>query len=336
MPDNPDNMNLSFSASKLLQVFFVCVLALLGTLAQAQNTPYPSRNITFMVPFTSGTTADVLGRLLGTKLSERWGVGVVTENRTGVAGVLGSDAVAKAPPNGYMFLFTATSHGTVPATRSKMPYDPIKSFTPVMLLGTSAMCLLINPKVPAQNLKEFMELLKLQPGKLDYASPGNGGVQHLGTELFLQETGLRMEHVPYKGAAGAMTDLAGGHVQATLASLQTASSFIHSGQLRPLAVMSEERSSAFPQIPSIRELGYPNLIVETWYGVMAPAGVPDDIVQKFNAELNAIMQLPEIKDAFAKQGVVMVGGKPERLTQLLNREVPKWAKVVSTGKIKIE
>ena len=125
-------MNYPFAISKFFKAFFLCVLALMGTLSQAQNTPYPNRNITFMVPFTSGTTADVLGRLLGTKLSERWGVGVVTENRTGVAGVLGSDAVAKAPPNGYMFLFTATSHGTVPATRSKMPYDPIKSFTPVM------------------------------------------------------------------------------------------------------------------------------------------------------------------------------------------------------------
>jgi tripartite-type tricarboxylate transporter receptor subunit TctC len=319
-----------------LKLFLLAAVALFTPLSQTQTGPYPNRNITFMVPFTTGTTADVLGRLLGTKLAERWGVGVITENRTGVAGLLGSDAVAKAPANGYMILFTATSHGTVPATRSKMPYDPIKSFEPVILLGTSAMCLLVNPKLPAKDLKEFTELLKAKPGQLDYASPGTGGVQHLGTELFLQETGLRMTHVPYKGSAGAMTDLVGGHVQATLASLQTASTFIHNNQLRPLAVMSDERSPAFSQIPSIKELGYPNLVVETWYGVLAPVGTPNEVVQKINTELNAIMQLPEVKDTFARQGVVIAGGKPERLSQLLQREVPKWSKVVAAAKINIE
>ena len=298
--------------------------------------PYPNKPITLIVPYTGGTTADSLARLLGAKLSERWGVAAVTDNRAGASGIIGTEVAAKALPNGYTLLFTATAHGTVPALKPKLPFDPIKSFSPVSLLAISAMGVVVSTKVPANSLKEFIELAKSQPGKMDYSTPGAGGPQHLAMELFMQETGIELVHVPYKGSAGAMTDVIGGHVQASIVSLQTSSNFINSGQLRMLAVMSDERSSAFPKVPTLKELGLANLVVDTWYGVMAPAGTPPEIVAKVSAELNSILQLPDVRDTMAKQGLVPVGGTPERLRDLLTLEIPRWAKVVAAAKIKTE
>ena len=304
--------------------------------AQAPSGTYPNRPITLIVPYTTGTTADTLARMLGAKLSERWGVAVVTDNRAGASGVLGTDAAAKAAPNGYTLLFTATAHATVPALRPKLPFDSIKSFAPVVLLGTSAMALVVSNKVEAKTVKEFIDMAKAQPGKLDYSTPGAGGPQHLAMELFMQETGTQLVHVPYKGSAGALTDVVGGHVQASVASLQTASTLVAGGQLKMLAVMGDERSAAFPQVPTLKELGLPGLVVDTWYGVMAPAGTPPDIVAKINAELNALLRLPEVREAIAKQGVLTVGGAPERLGQLLARDIPRWTKVVATAGIKTD
>jgi tripartite-type tricarboxylate transporter receptor subunit TctC len=307
-----------------------------GAAAQAQTAPYPRGPITLIVPYTTGTTADTLARLLGAKLSERWGVAVVTDNRAGASGVIGTEAVAKAANNGQTLLFTATAHATVPALRPKLPFDPVKSFVPVALLGTSAMALVASNKMEAKTVKEFIDLAKAQPGKMDYSTPGAGGPQHLAMELFMQETGTQLVHVPYKGSAGALTDVIGGHVLASVASLQTASTLVASGQLKMLAVMGEERSAAFPQVPTLKELGMPGLVVDTWYGVMAPAGTPPEVVAKVNAELNALLRLPEVREAIVKQGVLPVGGAPERLGQLLARDIPRWAKVVATAGIKTD
>ena len=311
-------------------------LASITSAAFAQTPAYPNKPITLIVPYTSGTTADSLARLLGAKLSERWGVGFVTDNRAGASGIIGTEAAAKALPNGYTFMFTATAHGTVPALKSKLPFDPIKSFAPVILLGTSAMGVVVSPKLAATNFKEFLELARAQPGKLDYSTPGAGGPQHLAMELLLQETGTNLVHVPYKGSAGAVTDVIAGHVQASIVSLQTSSNFINSGQLKMLAVMSDARSPAFPSVPTLKELGHANLVVETWYGVMAPAGTPPEIVAKLNTELNQLLQLPEIRDAMAKQGVAAAGGTPERLRDVVAKEITRWTNVVTTAKIKTD
>ena len=311
-------------------------LAGITSAALAQTPAYPNKPITLIVPYTSGTTADSLARLLGVKLSERWGVGVVTDNRAGASGIIGTEAAAKALPNGYTFMFTATAHGTVPALKSKLPFDPIQSFTPVILLGTSAMGVVVSPKLAATTFKEFLDLARAQPGKLDYATPGAGGPQHLAMELLLQETGTNLVHVPYKGSSGAVTDVIGGHVQASIVSLQTSSNFINSGQLKMLAVMSDARSPAFPSVPTLKELGHANLVVETWYGVMAPAGTPPEIVAKLNTELNQLLQLPEIRDAMAKQGVAAAGGTPERLRDVVAKEITRWTSVVTTAKIKTD
>jgi tripartite-type tricarboxylate transporter receptor subunit TctC len=304
--------------------------------AQGQARDYPNKPITLIVPYTAGTTADTLARLLGAKLSERWNVPTVTDNRAGASGAIGTEAVAKAAANGYTLLFTATAHSTLPALKPRLPFDPIKSFSPIVLLGTSAMGLVVSPKVEARTLQQFIDLAKSQPGQMDYASPGAGGPQHLAMELFMQETGIHLVHVPYKGTAGALTDVIGGHVQASVASLQTATPLIAGGQLKMLAVMSEERSAALPSVPTLKELGWPGLVVETWYGVMAPAGTPAEIVAKVNAELNGLLRLPEVREAMAKQGVLPVGGRPERLQQLLARDIPRWTRLVASARIKID
>ncbi len=303
---------------------------------QAQGSSYPGKAITLIVPYSTGTTADTLARLLGAKLSERWGVAVVVDNRAGAAGVIGSEAAANAAPDGHTLMFTATSHSTVPAIRPKLPFDPVKSFAPVVLLGTSAMALVVAPTVEARTLKEFIDLAKSRPGKMDYSTPGGGGVQHLAMELFMQETGTKLVHVPYKGSSGALTDVIGGHVQASVSSLQTAGALISGGKLRMLAVMSEERSPAFPAVPTLKELGLSSLVVDTWYGVMAPAGTPPEVVAKINAELNALLRLPDVREALAKQGVVPAGGTPERLQQLVTLDIARWTKLVASAQIKTE
>lgn len=301
------------------------------SLSSAQD--YPSRPIQFIVPYTPGTTADVLARLLGTKIAQRWGVPVVVDNKAGASGVIGNEAVAKAAPDGYTFLFAATSFGTVAALQPKLPYDPIKSFAPVSLLGTSVMTLVVNNQFPAQNVREFVEQVKKQPGVLNYASPGTGGVQHLAMELFKQETGVQLVHVPYKGTAGALNDVVAGHVQASVVSLQSATVFAQGGKMRMLAVMSPERAPTFPQVPTLREAGYPNMLVETWYGVMAPAGTSPAVVARMNAEINHLLTLPDVKEAMARQGVDQAGGKPEKLDAVVRSELQLWSRVVARGKI---
>lgn len=297
---------------------------------------YPSRPIQFVVPYTPGTTADVMARLLGTRISQRWNVPVVVENKVGAGGVIGTDAVAKAAPDGYTFLFVATSFGTIPALQPKMPFDPVKSFAPVSLLGTSAMTLVISNTFPATSLKEFVEQVKKQPGVVNYASPGTGSSQHLAMELFKQESGTNMVHVPYKGSSGALNDIIAGHVQASVVSVQSATAFVQAGKMRMLGVMSRERAPTFPQVPTLAESGYPNLQVETWYGVMAPAGTPPAIVSKMNAEINQLLTQADVKEAMAKQGLDPAGGKPERLETLVRNELKQWSQVVTRGKIVAE
>jgi tripartite-type tricarboxylate transporter receptor subunit TctC len=321
---------------------FAIIIALsncLPHIASAQsnsNNNYPNKSINFIVPYTTGTTADVLARTIGTRLSSKLNVPIVVDNKAGASGIIGTDAVAKAPASGYSLLFTATSHGTTPAIKNQLPYDPIKSFSSIVLLGTSAMGFVTSPDLQINSVKEFIEVAKNKPNQLDYSTPGAGGIQHLAMELFLQETGLKLTHVPYKGSAGAMTDVIAGHVKATIVSLQTASPFITSGQLKMIAVMSDERSAAFPQVPTFKELGYPGLVVDTWYGVLAPANTPKEIINFLNHEINLILNQPDARESMVKLGLHISGGKPDKLEKILSKEIPKWASVVQNRKISVE
>src|SRR3981189_101546 len=204
---------------------------------------YPNRAVHIIVPYTPGTGADILARVLGPRLAQRWGSAVVVETRVGAPGNIGTEYVAKAAPDGYTLLFTATSFGTNPALSRNLPFDPVKSFAPVVLVANSTLCVLVHPGLAARNMRELIELAKRKPGELHYASPGNGGPQHLAMELIKLETGIDMVHVPYKGAGGAIADLVGGHVQAMISAMQTVAPHVQSGRLRMLGVMSAERSA---------------------------------------------------------------------------------------------
>ena len=311
-------------------------LGFCGAHAIAQETAFPTRTVQIVVPYTPGTGADILARILGPRLAERWKTAVITDNRAGATGNIGADFVAKATPDGHTVLFTATSFSTTPALTAKLPFDPLKSFAPVSLVATSSMSLVVHPQLPVKSLKEFIALARREPGRLLYCSPGNGGPQHLAMELIKLETKTDLLHIPYKGSSGALTDLVGGHVQAMVAALQTVSPFVQNGRLRMLAIMGAERSPAFPNVPTLKEQGLANLEIEPWYGVLAPAATPPAAIAKINAELHALLQLPDIREQLARQGMNAAGGAPERLGNLVKSELTRWARVVSAAKIKAD
>jgi len=297
---------------------------------------YPAKSILFIVPFTPGTVADSLARLMQTHISQRWSVPVVVENRAGAAGIIGIDSVARAAPDGYTYLFTSTAFGTLAAANPKLPYDPNRSFAPVMLVGTSPLSLVVSNYFPAKTVKELIAQAKRRPGDLNYASAGTGSVFHLSMELFQYETGTKMVHVPYKGTTGVMSDLVAGHVGASMMVFQTAVPLVQSGKLRMLAVMSPQRTRLLPDVPTIVEAGYPGMVVEAWTGVMVPAKTPLAVIGKFNGEVNKVLALQEVKDVTAKIGVTLVGGPPETLDNLVKKEIKQWTQVVQRANIKPE
>jgi tripartite-type tricarboxylate transporter receptor subunit TctC len=314
----------------------MAALLLASSSSQAQESDWPSRTIQIVVPYTPGTGGDILARVFGPRLAERWKVSVVTDNRAGASGNIGTEFVAKAAPDGYTLLCTATSFGTNPAINRNLPFDPAKSFEPVIQLARSSVAVIVNPGLPAKTMREFLDLARRQPGKLNYSSPGNGAPQHLAMELLKLDAHVDLVHVPYKGSGGALTDLVGGHVQAMIVSLQTVAPYVQSGKLRMLAVMSAERSEAFPDVPTLKELGLPDLEVDTWYGVFAPAGTNGAVVGKLNAELNALLRQPDIRELLAKQGMIPVGGSPEKFGALVKSELKRWVRVVAAAGIKAD
>ena len=295
---------------------------------------YPQRNVQIVVPYTPGTGADIAARTLAPKLGERWKVGVITDNRAGATGAIGTDLVAKAQPDGYVLLMTGTSFSTTPALTTKLPFDPIKSFAAIVQIAASELTLVVHPQLPVRSMRDFIQLAKSRPGQLLYASPGNGGPQHLTTELIKLETGIDIVHVPYKGASGAITDLIGGHVQAMVSALQTVSPHVRVGKLRLLGVMGEKRAAAFPEIQTMKEQGLPNLVVETWYGLFAPAQTPIGVIGRINTDVNALLRQSDVRDALARQDLNPVGGSADQFGDMVRRDLERWARVVAAARIK--
>src|SRR5205809_6448939 len=285
---------------------------------------YPDRPVHIIVPYTPGTGADILSRVLSPKLSERWKSAVVTDNRPGATGSIGAELAAKAPPDGNTLLLTATSFATNPALIGSLPFDPVKDFTPVVLLATGALGVYVNPGVPANSMREFVDLVRSQPGKLYYSSPRNAGPPHLAMEFLKLATGIDIIHVPYKGAGGAIADLVGGHVQAMISALQTVAPHVQSDRLRMLAVMSARRAEAFPDVPTLKEAGLPDLEVETWYAMFAPAGTPAAIVARVNRHVNELLKEADVRDVLARQGLEPAGGMPDALGARVKRELASW------------
>lgn len=310
--------------------------AALASSASAQDASFPSKTVQFVVAYTPGTGADILARAFGPRLSERWKTAVVVENRAGATGTIATAHVAKAPADGHTLLFVATSYGTTPAIRGNLGFDPVKSLAPVALIATSGLGVVVHPQLPVKSLRDFINLAKRRPGEMHYSSPGNGGPQHLAMELLKLETGINIVHVPYKGFAGAVTDVMAGHVQAMVSAIQSAHSHVSSGRLRMLAVMSEERSPAFPAVPTMKEAGYAGMEIYTWYGTFAPAGTPPAVIGRINSDINSLLQQPEIRDVLAKLGMTPAGGAPERLGGLVKSELARWDRVVKAAKIKAD
>lgn len=321
--------------------FPVAALALLAALtvplasrpAMAQPS-YPDKPVRIIVPFTPATGIDILARTLGQKMGEDWKQPVVVENRPGASGNIGTEAVAKAPADGYTLLMTAS---TIVLNRSlfkAIPYDPIKDFVPVAPLAIGRLALVTHPSVSAKTPKELIALAKASPAKLNYGSPGNGTPHHLAMELFKSTTGVNLVHVPYKGTAGAVQDLLGGQLQVMFLPVHVALPHVEAGKLNMLSAGGTERASATPKIPSLAEgIGVRDIDTDIWYGVYVPARTPSDVVAKLNKDVNAALKKPEVAEALAKQGLQPTGGTPAELEKMTRTDLERWSKVVREANI---
>jgi tripartite-type tricarboxylate transporter receptor subunit TctC len=312
----------------------------MSTIAIAQNTPtqsYPTKPIRFVIPFPPGGPADIFGRTIGQQLSDRWNQQVVIDNRAGAGGNIGADIVAKAPADGYTLLmgFVGT-HAINPSLYRSMPYDNIRDFTPVGLVATATIVLVTHPTVQAKSVKELIALAQRKPGELTFGSPGNGTPQHLAGELFNTMAQVRTTHIPYKGAVPALQDLLGGRISYIFSSMPPALPHVKVGKINALAVTSTKRSPATPELPTVAESGLPGYEVINWYGVLAPAGTPQAIVAKINAEVTRIMNLPEVKERLAAQGAETMTSTPQEFASFIKSETAKWAKVVKFSGARID
>ena len=313
----------------LLQAVAVFAAALAAPWAGAQD-KWPNRPVTFIVPFAAGGTTDIVARLVGAKLQQMWGHPVVIEDRPGAGGNIGAGVVAKAQPDGYMLLVPSGSILTVnPHIYKDMGFDPQKDLVPITNLASGPMIVVVNPNVPARNLKELIALAKKEPGKLNFGSAGIGSQVHMAGEGFADAAGIDIKHIPYKGEALGLNDLMGGQVQLMVGNIAAASGFVKSGKLRALAVTSRERSPMMPDVPSADEAGLRGFESVGWFGLMAPAGTPRAIIDKIQADTAKALQDPEVKAALAKQGMEPVGNKPEEMSQAIAEESKKWARVVT-------
>ena len=304
--------------------------------AQAQDS-FPSKQMRIIVPFAPGGATDVLARLVGQKLSESWGQQVVVENRPGAGGNIGAAAGAKAPPDGHTLTLAAAGFMAVnPSVYAKMGYDSVKDFQPISLLVHAPLLFVVNPKVQAQTVKEFIALAKANPDKLTIGNGGTGTAQHLGGEYFTSTAGIKVTHVPYKGSAPATTDLLGGVFDAQFDNMVTLIPHVKAGKLRALAVSSARRVPLLPDVPTIAEAALPGFETGTWYGIVAPAGTPQPVVARLNRELNRILALPDVREKLLAQGLEPAGNTPAEFAAMIRSEIAKYAKIVKSAGIKAE
>jgi tripartite-type tricarboxylate transporter receptor subunit TctC len=314
--------------------FFAAAAMIAAGLAQAQEA-YPSKPIKLIVPFTPGTGMDILARTLGPGLSVRWKVPVVVENRPGASGNIGTEAVAKSPADGYTALVTASTLVMNRSLFASVPYDPVKDFAPVALLAVGSLALVTHPSVSANSVQELIAFARANPGRLDYGSPGNGTPHHLAMELFKQQTGTRLVHIPYRGTGPATQDLLGGQIQLMFLTVHVVQPLVQAGRLKMLAAGGTQRTAATPNAPSLAEAsGIRNIDTDIWFGIYLPAGAPAEAVTKLNGELNALLKVPSTVEALAKQGLQTEGGPPERLARLTREDLVRWAQVVRDAGIR--
>ncbi|MDB5746679.1 MAG: tripartite tricarboxylate transporter substrate binding protein [Massilia sp.] len=302
--------------------------SLLGAGAAHAET-WPAKQVRIIVPYAPGGTSDTLGRVVANHLGETFKQTFIVENRPGAGGVTGSAVVAKAAPDGYTLVISGIgSHAIAPSLATKLPFDAMRDFTHIAVLGGPPNVLAVHPSVPARNLKEFVAYAKAQKGKLNYGSPGNGTQGHLFAENFKQITGTPMVHVPYKGASPAVSDLMAGHIQALSTTLSTAAGQIRTGKARALAVSAKSRVSEFADVPTFAELGHPELVATTWFSLSGPAGMNPDVVQRLNTEVRRILQLPDVRQKLLAEGIEPNKLDPQQSTAYIAGEIKRWAPVV--------
>jgi tripartite-type tricarboxylate transporter receptor subunit TctC len=300
--------------------------------AAAQN--YPTKPIRIIVPFPPGGAPDILARMLAQKLTETFKQALVVDNRSGASGVIGTETAVRASPDGYTMLVTSGNHATS-AALFKLPFEPVNDVTPILLIGEGTSLVTLYPSVPAKSIKELIAYDKANPGKLTYGSSGTGAYIHLVTELFNHMAGTRVTHVPYKGVSPALNDLLGGQIQLIFSPAASVIPHISTNRLRGIAVTTAKRSSALPDIPTVAET-VPGYETVSWYAVFGPKALPKDIAARWNSEINRILQLPDVKERMAGMGMEPAGGSPERLRDVVKRDIAKWQNVVKVANIKAE
>ena len=317
----------------MLRSLFALALALFsgGAIAQA----FPARPVTLVVPFSPGTGIDILARVIGPKLAEKWGQPVVVDNKPGASGNIGTDFVAKSPPDGYTLMVTVNTFSITPSLIKNTPYDVVRDFSPISKIATATYCFAVNPKVfPASNMNEAIALIRKNPRKYFFASPGNGTPHHVGMELIKLRLGLELTHVPYKGFAGAMQDLVGGQVHMMFTLVHSAIPQVHAGRIRILGVTGAKRSPQFPEAPTFREQGIDFMDdVDAWYAVLGPAQMAPELVARLNADVNAVMALPAVQENLLRQGLIPATSTPQELGALVKSDLQRWAKVIAEAKI---
>jgi tripartite-type tricarboxylate transporter receptor subunit TctC len=310
--------------------------ALLMLIAVSAAAAYPDHPIRFVVPVAAGGGNDIVARLLAQKLTDAWGQSVVVDNRPGAATAIGAEIVARAIPDGYTIMLTSVSFAINAGMRKQLPFDPVRDFATITQVARVPQIMVVNPAVPATTLAEFIALAKAKPGQLNYASAGTGSSTHLAMELFMDMTGTKLNHVPYKGTAPGLTDVIAGHVQITFDAIPPTLPHVKSGRVRALAIGGTQRFPTLPDVPTLAEAGLPNYTFQSWFGIFAPARTPEAVVRTLNRELVRIIALPETRKAFVELGIEPVGTSPEDFGKYLRAEIARWSDVMRAHNIRGE
>ena len=319
----------------MFKIKYLVLLCAMPAMALAQS--FPNKPIRIIVAYTPAGATDILARAVGQKMSETFGQPVVIENRPGANGNIGTDVAAKATPDGHTLLMvTAGTHGINPSLYRKLPWDAVKDFAPVSLVAMVPNIFVVNNSVPAKSLKEFVAYLKANPNKFNYGSPGNGSTAHLSMELFKTMTGTTMQHIPYKGSAGVLTDVMGGQIIATMDNMPPYLPQVKAGKIRALAVSTPKRSPAVPDVPTVAEAGVPGYSSGAWFGLVAPAGTPKTAVDKLAAETQRILKLPDVNERLSALGAEPVGDTPAQFAAHIKSEIAKWAKVIKDANVELQ
>lgn len=335
-------LTMKIGANNHRRGMMVCALAIVAGVtalpaALAQPASYPNKPIRIIVPFAVGGIADTFGRVIGIKLTEAWGQPVIVENKTGAGGNIGAELVAKSPPDGYTLVIGNNGTHAVNVSLFKtIPFDPVKDFAPVAHIMEAESLLVVNPAVKANSVREIIELARAQPGKLSYASGGLGTTSHLAGELFKSTAKVDIVHVPYKGNSPAIADLLGGQTQLSFATMPTVLPHVKAGKLRAIASIGLARTAALPDVPTVAESGLPGFEVSNWIGLFAPAGTAPDIVAKLNAEVQKIMQSPDVQKRLEAEGARFIPTTPGQFASFQREELVKWAKIIKEANIKAE